>query len=233
MRTCARITLVVLLTIASCNAKQTPGQLSYEDKLKRGEAALRGGKILEAGKWAQEALTIKPEHLEAQKLMAKVYDRQIAETKTLSRAKVPEELKSNEKSLQVKTLLERSRTLLDMNLLKEANDTAEEALQLDPDHLEASRLLDAIKEKAQKQGREESLFLQNLYDEEVASRVERYTQQAQQSVKEKRWGAARLTVEKILLLDPRNSAAKKLLSEIEKHDEDSLAAVLREPLDKE
>ena len=222
-----------MIAVLNWNAKQAPEKLPYEALLKKGEEALQEGKFFEAGNWAEEALTAKPQGMEAQKLMAQVYDRQITEDKILSQPKAPEELKSGEKSLRVKTLLERSRSLLEMNLLKEANDTAEEAIQLDPDNLEASRLLDKIKEKAQKLGREESLFLKDLYDEEVASRIEKYARQAEQSVKEKRWGAARLTVEKMLLLDPKNSTAKKLLTEIDKHDGGSAVLLAKEPLDNE
>ena len=222
-----------MIAVLNWNAKQAPEKLSYEALLKKGEEALQEGKLFEAGDWAQEALTARPKGMEAQKLMAQVYDQQITEDKILSQSKAPEELKPSEKSLQVKTLLERSRSLLEMNLLKEANDTAEEAIQLDPDNLEASRLLDEIKEKAQKLGREESLFLKDLYDEEVTSRMKKYARQAEQSVKEKKWGAARLTVEKMLLLDPKNSDAKKLLAEIDKRDEGSPASFAKEPLDNE
>ena len=222
-----------MIAVLNWNAKQAPEKLSYEALLKKGEEAMHEGRLVEAGNWAEKALTAKPHGMEAQKLMAQVYDQQITEDKILSQSKAPEELKASEKSLQVKTLLERSRSLLEMNLLKEANDTAEEAIQLDPDNLEASRLLDEIKEKAQKLGREESLFLKNLYDEEVTSRIEKYVRQAEQSVKEKRWGAARLAVEKILLLDSRNSVAKKLLAEIDKNDDGASISSFQDFLDKE
>jgi len=184
--------------------------------------------MFEAERWAEEALKMKPASLEAQKVMAKVLDREFAEKKTHFQPTAPEELKHDEKALRVKTLLERSRSLLQMNLLKEANDTAEEALQLDPDNLEASTLLDAVKEKAQKLGREESLFLQDVYEEEITSRIERYTQQAEEAVTAKRWGAARMAVEKVLLLDPANARAKKLLARIEKEDTDTPRLTLRQ-----
>ena len=219
--------------VLNCGAKPVHEKFSYEENLKQGEAALQDERIFEAEEWAKEALKVDPHGLEAQKLMAKVYDYQITEERADARYQAPEELKLDEKSLRVKTLLDRSRSLMEMNLLKEANDTAEEAFQLDPENLEASRLLDSIKEKAQKQGRQESLFLQGLYEEEATSRVERYSEQTRQAVKEKRWGTARLMVEKILLLDPRNSEAKKWLTEIEKNDEGSPASLLRETVDSE
>ena len=218
MKADARITLAILWMITSCGAAEAPDQLSYETKLKRAETALQSGKVFEAERWAEEALKMKPERVEAQKVMAKVLDRELVEEKSHGQSTAVEELKDDEKTLRVKTLLERSRSLLEMNLLKEANDTAEEALQLDPDNLEASTLLDTVKGKAQKLGREESLFLQNLYEEETNSRVERYLQQIEEQVTAKRWGAARMTVEKILFLDPANAKAKKLLARIEKED---------------
>ena len=218
MRANAKIALVILWAVTTWGATQAPENISYETKLERAEAALQAGKIFEAERWAEEALKMKPESLEAQKIMARVLDREFVEEKNHFQSTPTEELKHDEKTLRVKTLLERSRSLLEMNLLKEANDTADEALQLDPDNLEASSLLDTIKEKAQKLGRQESLFLQDLYEEEIGSRIERYNQQAEDWAASKRWGPARLAVEKALLLDPGNARAKKLLARIEKED---------------
>ena len=190
MRAYKKVALLVLLTVVNYGAKKNPKELSYEQKLKKAESALREKKIFEAATWAEEALKIRPQSLEAQKVMARALDEEVAEEKKFSQSPIqpPEELKSDEKKLQIKTLLERSRTLLDMNLLKEANDTAEEALQLDPENLEASHLIDSVKDKAQKHGREESLFLQQLYGEEIDSRIEKYTQQADAWVAKKKMG---------------------------------------------
>lgn len=229
MRDKAKIALAVLLMIVSLEAASSADQGSYKTKMKRAKAAFKQGDVFEAQGWAQEALQMKPGDLEAQGLMAKIFDRQIEQDIILSQKDTtPEELPSDDKKLKVKTLLERSNTLFEMNLLKEANDTAEEALQLDPDNLEASRLLDAVKARAQKQGREESLFLQELYEEETHSRIDNYNEQAETWMAQGKWGAARIALEKVLMLDPKNEKAKKLLNEAEKQGDDNWNSTTKE-----
>ncbi len=228
MRDKAKIALIVFLMIFNLDVSSSADQGSYESKMKRAKSAVKHGDAFEAQKWAQEALQMKPGDLEAQALIAKIFDHQIEQDIILSQKTPAEELHSDEKKLKVKTLLERSNTLLEINLLKEANDTAEEALQLDPDNLEASRLLDAVKEKAQKQGKEESLFLQDLYEEEASSRIESYSEQAESWIAQKKWGAARIALEKILVLDPKNARAKKLLSEVEKQGDNNWNSTTKE-----
>ena len=201
----------VLLTV-SCSASRTQAPLSYEARLKRAEVALKGEKILEARKWAGEALTLKPERLEGQKLMAKILDREIAREKSLSRRDTLEELSSQEKRLQVKTWLERAQGFLEINQFDEALLAAEQVFLLDPENPEASRWVDEIKDKARKQGQEESLFLKDLYTQEIHLRIQRYTQQAETWLREGRWGAARLAIEKILFLDPKNRSGHRLLA---------------------
>lgn len=225
----AKIAITVLLMISTLSGVCFAGADSYKAKMKRAKAAFEQGDVFEAQRWTQEALEMKPGDPQAQSLMAKIFDKQIEQDIILSQQdEAPEELPADDKKLKVKTLLERSNTLLQMNLLKEANDTAEQALQLDPDNLEASRLLDTIKETAQKQGREESLFLQQLYEEETHSRIESYTEQAESWIAQKKWGAARIALEKVLVLDPDNKRAKKLLDHVDKQGDQHWSSTAKE-----
>ena len=203
------------LFLVSCSAGRTQTPLSYEAKLAHAELALRGQKIFEARKWATQALEMQPGSLEAQKVMAKVLDREVMQEKALSKNRWPEELTSEERRLQAKTWLERAQSFLAVNEFDEAYLAAEKIFEFDPDNFEASHLLDQIKEKAQKQGAKESLFLRDFYQEEMNSRVERYAHEAKAWLQEGRWGMAQLAIEKILLLDPKNRQAQILLKQWE------------------
>lgn len=210
--------ITAALLMAGCSGDRTRAPLSYEAKLKQAEMALQRERVFEARRWASEALTLKPGHLEGQKLMAKILDREIAREKFLSRHDTLEELSSQEKRLQMKTWLERAQGFLEVNQFDEALLAAEQVFQLDSENPEASRLIDEIKEKARRQGREESLFLKGLYNQEINSRIRRYTQQAKAWIQEERYGAARLAVEKILLLDPKNESGRRLLTQLDEKE---------------
>jgi len=211
------VTLVIslvaaVLLMASCSTPSPQAPLSYEAKLRRGETALQRERIFEARKWASEALALEPGRPEGQRLMAKILDREIAREKSLSRRDTLEELSSQEKGQQMKTWFERAEGFLEAHQFDEALFAAEQIFQLDPENPEASRLVDEIKEKARKQGREESLFVKHLYQQEIHSRIQRYTREAERALGEERCGAARLATEKVLLLDPKNRAGERLLA---------------------
>lgn len=208
--------IVTALLVAGCRPLRTQAPLSYESKLRHAETAFQKGKIFEARKWAGEALALKPEHLEGQRLMAKILDREIVREKSFSRKDTLEELSSQEKREQVKTWLERAEGFLEAHQFDEALFATEQIFQLDSENPDASRLVDEIKERARKEEREEGLFVKNLYREEIHSRIQRYAREAEAALKEERWGAARLAVEKILLLDPKNAMGQRLWVRLER-----------------
>lgn len=131
----------------------------------------------------------------------------------------PEEWSSPEKSRQIKTWLERSRGYLEKSQFDEALQEAEQVFRIEADHLEASRLVDEIKEKARGRGEEEGLFLQGVYQEEIKERVGRYAGEAEAHLRAGRWGAARMAAEKLLLLDPENREGHRLLALLEVEEE--------------
>ena len=187
--------------------------------MKHAETALAKDQLFEAKRWTREALAVKPGNFEAQKLMAKILDQEIVRERALPTDKTPEEFTSKEKKLQIKTWLERSQEFLRLNQFDEALLAAEQVFQLDPGNSEASRLVDQIKGTARTQGRDESFFLQNLYDEEIQNRIQKYHQQAEEWMKAGRFGAARLALEKILILDPKDKKAQRLLLVLERKEE--------------
>lgn len=211
---CSPGLVVAVLLAIGCGSSRKQTLLSYEGEMKRAELALQEGRIIEARKRAVKALEMQPQRIEAQKLIAKVMDREIVQEKLAQQNILPEELTPKEKKNQIKTWLERSRSLLQVNQFEEALAAAEQVFRLDPDHLEASRLIDEIKDKAQKQGRADSLFLQRMYQQEIEDRIRRYIKQAEVWLQEKKWGAARFTIEKILVLDPKNPEGRRLLASL-------------------
>ena len=159
-------------------------------------------------------------NLEIEKKMAKVIEGNMVIEKTaLLEKKLPEELTRQERKLQVKTWLERGQAFLRENQFDEALLAAEQVFRLDPENPEASRLTDEIKGKARSQGREESLFLQDLYQQEVKARIEQYREEAEEHLRTDQLGAARLAIEKILLLEPKDAQAQKLLATLNKKEE--------------
>ena len=58
--------------------------------------------------------------------------------------------------------------------------------------------------------------MQRRYEEEIEIRVERYREQAQVWKEEGRLGAAKMAVQKILLLEPKDRNAVVLYEEIKK-----------------
>lgn len=150
--------------------------------------------------------------------MARAIEEEIVREKPLLEEKLPEELSENERKLQIKTWIERSRDFLHENEFDQALSAAEHVFQLDSGNLEASSLVDEIKQKARSQGHEESTFLQELYQQEIQTRIRRYRQEAHEKLAARQWGAARLTIEKILLLNPRDAEGRRLLQSLEKSE---------------
>lgn len=191
---------------------------SYEERLKIAERELRKGKIFEARRLAVEVLEMHPGNEKAEKLIAQTIDRQVTQQKLVVAPPLPEETSSLQRRLHTKTLLERSRSLLEQGELEEALRNAEEVFRYDAGNTEASHLIDNIRERAKKEAREEQLFLEQLYQEEIDARIKRYLEEAKYSMDRKKWGPARLALEKVLLLEPTHREGKQLLSLLEQRE---------------
>lgn len=202
------------LVLVGCSTTR-PAHFSYPEKIQNSQKAFEDERWSDAKRWAAEALEMRPNDVNAQKLMGKVLDAEIAQEKILQHSEPVEELIPKDQALHAKTWVERAQSLLEMNQVDEAYEAAEKALQIEPDNLKASRVLDRIKARVQKAGTTEDRFVQELYEEEVKNRVEHYTREAESFIAEKRWGAARFTLEKTLILDPGNSKVNRLLDLVE------------------
>ena len=102
---------------------------------------------------AQQALKENPQDPQAAKLMADILDKEIERQKEHLLPQAVEEMNTDEKQDQIKTWLERSRTLFAANQYDLALFAAEKVFLYDADNHAASELIDQIKGKALLEGK--------------------------------------------------------------------------------
>ncbi len=190
---------------------------TQNQKLEEAQTALEAGEYYKARQMAQEVLNQVPGDQEAEKLMAEIIDREIEREKIVFEVKADEEFTDEEKSEAVKTWLERSQALFNVRQYEEAVLAAEKVFIYDSQNLKASQLIDKIKRKASDEGRAESVAMRQMYEGEIQDRIARYREQSKQWMESGQWGAARLAVEKILLLEPEDREALALYEKIKEH----------------
>jgi len=178
------------------------------------EERLQAGDLYQAKKIAALLLRQDPEDRKSQELMARILDQELALHKAVSETKSPEEINGEEKSLEVRTWLERSRTLTEIGQYDQALAAAEKVFLYDPANAEASGWIDEIRKRAVRAGKKESLYLTEAYQEEKKERIEKYRGETNRLVAQNQWGAAKLAVEKILLLEPEDPEGLRLYEEI-------------------
>ena len=144
-----------------------------------------------------------------------------------SSLKVFEELTPQERSNQIKTWMDRGKSYLEIGAYEEALQSTEQVFLLDADHLEASRLVDEIKTQIRARGAENTLFLGDLYHGEIQERIQNYLEQADRWIREGKTGAARMAVDKVLLLDSENVEGQKLMAILDVTDEINAPAPLQ------
>ena len=112
-------------------------------------------------------------------------------------------------------MIERSRTFLGLREYEEALNAAEKIFSYDPLNSEASALIDEIRQSALKDGKAEVLVRNKMAKDEGDERIGIYLVQARTALAKNRMGEARLTVDKILLLEPENKEALEMRRQIE------------------
>ena len=155
-----------------------------------------------------------PKDVEASKLMAGILDKEIERQKEHLLPQAIEEMGSDEKQLEIKTWMERSRALFAAKQYDLALFAAEKVFLYDGENAGASELIDQIKAKALKEGKAETLFIHKMYKEEITDRLQQYREQAEELVAQGQFGQARFTVEKVLLLEPEDPQALTLYQKI-------------------
>jgi len=218
--------LTIMLTISLAGCAATPVRVASRDPetiLANARMALEEDQLYIAKSEVERVLEMRPGSEEAEWLMAEIIDREIVRQMTAEDIKAFEEFSDQDKQDEVRTWLERAQTLSEIKMYDEAVLAAEKVFLFDPDNREASRLIDETKKSAIADGKEQSLVLKKMYQSEIDIRVETYNEQGQIWLAAGRMGAARLAVEKILLLDPENSVALQMHKEIKNNQKKSQA----------
>ncbi|MFH0984216.1 MAG: hypothetical protein V1882_01640 [Candidatus Omnitrophota bacterium] len=162
----------------------------------------------------QQVLASDPQNPRAIKLMGEILGKEIERQKDHLLPQAVEEMNADDKRDQVKTWLERSRTLFNANQYDLALFAAEKVFLYDGENSAASELIDQIREKALKEGKADTLFIHKMYKNEIADRLEQYRVQAEKLAAEGQLGQAQFTIEKILMLEPEDPKALSLLQKI-------------------
>lgn len=184
--------------------------------LRSAKGMMADGELYRAKRTTLAVLEKEPHHVEAEQLMATILDQEISREKEVSTKSV-DEFTTDEKKQQIRTWLERARTFLGLKQYDQAVLAAEKAFLYEAENYEASHLIDEIKERAYREGRGDTVVLGQMIEGEMRMRIQEYREQAQNWVREGQWGAARLAVEKILLLHPDDREALKLQEVIQGH----------------
>lgn len=214
MKTTALIVLAVIATGCSALSQSVPGDRTRDELLAEARASLEYGEFYRARTMAEEALEQDPWDEEASHLMAEILEAEIAQQKEVFEVKAPEEFTSEERKRETKTWLERSEALKEAEQYGEAMEAAEKVFIYDADNERASALLDEIRAKAIAEGKAERIVVKRMYQDEIHERVERYKVEARRWLDDGRWGAAKLALEKVLLLEPSDREAASLYEDL-------------------
>ncbi|MCB9799788.1 MAG: tetratricopeptide repeat protein [Candidatus Omnitrophica bacterium] len=188
-----------------------------EALLKKAEAYLAEGQLYQAAKVTRKAIQLFPKDSDAIQLLAviEVAEDEIYEQMQLRDSVLDaQQMNLKQKLDMAQTWVERSRELYEMKKYREATLAAEEAFKYDPQNVNASRMLDTIQAERIKEGQTESDQLRRIYRDEISEKIERYHEQLDEYMAGERWGMARFTAQKILLLAPEDPRALKKYEEI-------------------
>ena len=125
-----------------------------------------------------------------------------------------EEYTAQEKVRYAKELLQLGDEQFDQKNYDQALAAYEQVFLMDPENRKASAKIDILKKQMMKEGKDESSVVKKIYEEEANDRVRGYFAEAKEYLKSRKYGQARFTVEKILLLDPLNKEAQALYEEL-------------------
>lgn len=210
-----KIRWFLLILFVGCKAVSglEVGQINSSE-LENAKIAFAAGELYRAKKMTAQVLDQNPTNKEAEDLMAEILGAEVARQKELYDEKVVEEWTRDEKEVEVRNWLERSRLLLEVKHYEQALNAAEKVFLYDPENLQASRLIDEINQKAIADGKSASLIHSKIMQEEVDIRINRYRNKARISIDSGRFGEAKLLIQKILLLKPEDPVALRLREEI-------------------
>ena len=177
---------------------------------------LASGEVEKARNLTEGVLATQENNDEARFVLSQIIDREIAQEKELTQPPVLEEMNAKDRQIETDRWLERAQSFAALHQYEQAILSAEKVFLYSPHHEKASRLIDEIQRQALDEGTNGADSLNQSAKEEAKERLERYRSQALQWIKEKRYGGARLALDKILLLDPANNEALQLKKQMRK-----------------
>jgi tetratricopeptide (TPR) repeat protein len=188
-----------------------------EKPLTQAEKYYKSHEYYNARRAAQQVLDEEPQNPQATKLMADILDKEIERHKEHLLPQAIEEMNADDKQVQIKTWLERSQALFNVNQYDLALFAAEKVFLYDANDNAASEMIDQIKAKALKEGKADTLFIHKMYKNEIADRLEQYRAQAEALVAQGKFGQAQFTAEKVLMLEPEDPKALSILQKTLSH----------------
>ena len=208
--------LIMIGFLAGCASGQRSSLVSGDHKavLSRAEKFYNNHEYYNARSAVQQVLKEEPQNSQAIKLMADILDKEIERQKENLLPQAVEEMNADDKQDQIKTWLERSRALFNVNQYDLALFAAEKVFLYDAENSVASELIDQIKAKALKEGKADTLFIHKMYKNEIADRLEQYRAQAEDLAAQGQLGQAQFTAEKILMLEPEDPKALAILQKV-------------------
>ena len=133
-----------------------------------------------------------------------------------TRVGVTEDLSADEKKAMIEQLFLEGDGYFEQKNYNLANASYESIFLLEPNNLEASKRIDRLKNHMLKEGRSETELVTRVYDSEIEERAHQYLERAKQLMAEQKWGQARFTLQKLILISPLHPEANKLYEELNK-----------------
>ncbi len=208
--------VILMITMSACKTHPVRQEADPSAAMLSDAARLmQQGEYYRARKLAGKALEISPASAEAQELMVQILALEMAAEKKAFESAPPEEQTAEQKSDQTKVWLERGETLLSLGHYDQAMEAAENVFLTDSDNVAASGLIDRIRKSASEAENQGKKVWGEVARDEIRDRIENYRQSAERYLAQGQTGAAAFEVEKIQILDPKNSDARRLKREIE------------------
>ncbi len=210
----AGLIMVMLLTsgfIGLGHKKMNESQ--KKDQMNEVRKLLNEGQFYKAGQMAAKIQKQFPQDPQAVDLLKEIDTRREMRHKQIL-SDPTEELTDTERQDAIKTGEERAKGFLRSRHYGEAADSAQEIFRYDPNNRTASKILDQVSQASHKEAQHEEALLRHVYRDELTERLETYRQEAHQFMDQEQWGRARFAVEKMLILAPSDSEAKRLYTVI-------------------
>jgi len=210
--------LIIIMVLIVTSGFIGGSRKSMSEKEKNKEMAqaqkyLNQSEFYKAGQTAARLQEYFPEDPQIRELVTTVEVRQAERYRALRGSLTGEtEMSAREKKDAIQTLNERAEEYLSAGKYAEAAETAQEVFNYDPGNSRASKTIDKITGAQGKEAEREGGLLREMYRDEMTERMEVYRREARRAIDARRYGQARFSLEKMLLLEPNDPEANRLYS---------------------